>query len=173
MVQQSNAILPPPQGLPGRGSVAAASAVCYQQLPGCHCRLHVSHWDILALSSPADIRTLHCYPCLLTLMPEDHVAGSFAASALANTVYLAAAPESLLASCHYALLLHTCRNACDDNMREAVLSFHVWEGLQRAISRFGHEMHTLASRMKDDTHSKLQHLLLPMLVNDYWVQQPQ
>ena len=54
-----------------------------------------------------------------------------------------------------------------------MLSFHVWEGLQRAISRFGHEMHTLASRMKDDTHSKLQHLLLPMLVNDYWLQQPQ
>ena len=54
-----------------------------------------------------------------------------------------------------------------------MLSFHVWEGLQRAISRFEAEMHIVARRMKEDTHSKLRHLLLPMLVNDYWVQQPQ
>ena len=57
-------------------------------------------------------------------------------------------------------------------MREAVLSFHVWEGLQRAILHFEDQMHKLARRMKGDNHSKLRHLLLPLLVNDYWVQQP-
>ena len=66
-----------------------------------------------------------------------------------------------------------CRTACDDRMAAAVLSFHVWEGLQRAIQKFEGEMHALARHMKDRTQSKLQNLLVPMLVNDYWVQQPQ
>lgn len=54
-----------------------------------------------------------------------------------------------------------------------MLSFHVWEGLQRAILKFEDQMRALARRMKGDSHSKLQNLLLPLLVNDYWVQQPQ
>lgn len=54
-------------------------------------------------------------------------------------------------------------------MRQAVLSFHVWDGLQRVISRFKDQMRTLARRLRDGSHSKLQNLLLPLLVNDYWV----
>ena len=61
-----------------------------------------------------------------------------------------------------------CRTACDDDMRQAVLSFHVWDGLQRVISRFKDQMRTLARRLRDGSHSKLQNLLLPLLVNDYW-----
>ncbi len=57
-------------------------------------------------------------------------------------------------------------------MAAAVLSFHVWEGLQRAIQKFEGEMHVLAGSMKKSNNSKLQHLLVPMLVNDYWVRQP-
>ena len=50
-----------------------------------------------------------------------------------------------------------------------MLSFHVWDGLQRVISGFEDQMRTLARRLRDGSHSKLQNLLLPLLVNDYWV----
>ena len=63
-----------------------------------------------------------------------------------------------------------CRTACDDDMRAAALSFHVWDGLQRAISRFEDQMRALATRLRDSSHSKLQNLLLPLLVNNYWVE---
>ena len=62
-----------------------------------------------------------------------------------------------------------CRTACDDDIREAVQSFHVWDGLQRVISTFENHMRILARRLRDSSHSKLQNLLLPLLVNDYWV----
>lgn len=41
VVKRCNASLPPPQGLPGRGSAAAASAGRHSRLPGRCCRLHV------------------------------------------------------------------------------------------------------------------------------------
>ena len=63
--------------------------------------------------------------------------------------------------------------ACDDNMREAVLAVHVWERLHRAILTFEERMRELARRMSEDEHCKLRHLLLPLLVNDYWVPHPE
>lgn len=50
-----------------------------------------------------------------------------------------------------------------------MLAFNVWEGLQRAIVKFEDQMRTLAQRMKNETHSRLRNLLLPLLVNDYWL----
>ena len=71
------------------------------------------------------------------------------------------------------MMASMCRTACDDDMREAVLSFHVWDALQRVISQFEDRMRALARRLRDSSHTKLQNLLLPLLVNDYWVADPQ
>ena len=49
----------------------------------------------------------------------------------------------------------------------------VWERLHRAILSFEERMRELARRMSEEKHSKLRHLLLPLLVNDYWVPHPQ
>ncbi len=53
------------------------------------------------------------------------------------------------------------------------MAVHVWEQLHRAILGFEERMRELTQRMREAEHGKLCHLLLPLLVNDYWVPHPQ